>query len=408
MSLPLHSSMVRSYRFNARSKSDLLQGMQVSDAMTYALIAYLVIGSTLGYTSNDSWYAIGTGLGMILGFSSVLSKKFRREELAVAVLAFSISLVVAIIARSLTLLLTTVLIVSSKGMSVKALLKFFLAVKGASFTVLILFGALGVFDVVTVAHYSALVNETIGRLSINGVATNILHLGLFAMMVLIIAVKQDELSLLAYIAMMTVNIIFYYAVSYSSGGLLVTSCALILSAAARYSKLARKVTCKYAFLIVPISIIFFLYTGYQYNGTGMIEELNHLTTGRIAYNHYWLSTHGLSLFGINATDQPAAFDNSIVYLLVGQGIFVAIAVLGGYWVAMRRLGKISEVYALIFVLSFYLFSMSESILPSVVVNPSLFVVVDVLLPGFYLRAVSNQNPDVSLDGDEVSRESRLP
>lgn len=392
--------------YSARSKA--VSHMKVADIMTYALFAYLVIGSTWGYTSNDEWYLIGTGLGIILGFSSIVSRKYSHKELATIATAFIVSVLIAIVARSLTLLLTTAVIASSKGMRVTSLLKFFFAIKAASLFALIAFGMLDIFDVVEVSHYSALAGGTIGRLSINGVATNILHLGLFAMMVSIIAIEQYKLSLLAYIAMMAINIFFYYAISYSSGGLLVTSCALALSAAARFSRLARKAICKYAFFVLPISVIFFLYTGYQYNGTGIIEEFNHLTTGRIAYNHYWLSTHGLSLFGINAAGQPAAFDNSIVYLLVGQGVIAAIAILGGYWIAMRRLGKSGEVYVLIFVLSFYLFSMSESILPSVVVNPSLFVVVDVLLPGFYLRAVSNQNLDVSLDGVEISRESRLP
>ena len=390
------SSLAHSCRLATRSKSGLLQSMKVSDAMTYVLVAYLVIGSTLGYASDDSWYLIGTGLGTILGFSSVLSKKYSRKELAVVAAAFTASLLIALVARSLTLLLTTVVIVSSKGMSVKALLKFFLAVKGASFAVLILFGALGVFETIEVAHYSALVGGTISRSSINGVATNILHLGLFAIIILIIAIKQDKLSMLSYVAMMCVNIAFYYFISYSSGGLIVTTCALVLAAALRYSKLIMRLVCKYGCLIVPLTIVLFMYTGYQYSGAGIIEEFNHLTTGRIAYNHYWLTTFGPTLFGVNAAGQPAAFDNSVVYLVVGQGIIAATAILAGYWVAARRLGKSGDAYTLLMVLFFYLFSMSESILPSVVVNPSLFVVVDALLPGFYFGAPSSRDGNLGL------------
>lgn len=364
--------------------------------MTYALIAFLVIGSTLGYTSNDAWYMTGTTLGTILGLSSVLSKQYSRKELVVVATAFVVSLLVVIMARSLTLLLTTIVIASSKGMSVKSLLKFFLLVKGVSFSVLVIFGALGIFDTIEVAHYSALVGGTISRSRINDVATNILHLSLFAIMILIIAIKQAKLTFLSYILMMVVNFAFYYFVSFSSGGLIITSCAVLLAAAVRYSKLIRKVVCKYGPLLVPATIVLFLYTGYQYDGTGIIEQFNHLTTGRIAYNHYWLETYGPTLFGVSAAGQPAAFDNSIVYLIVGQGMIVALAILGGYWAAARRLGKAEEPYTLLLVLFFYLFSMSESILPSVVVNPSLFVVVGVLLPGFYCDDASLGNePTVS-------------
>lgn len=407
MGLSARPSLTGTFILPTKTKSGNLQNMKVTDAMAYVLFAYLVIGSTWGYTSNDAWYLIGTGLGTILGLSSVISKEYSHKELVVVATAFIVSVFVAIVARSLTLLLTTVVIASSKGMRVTSLLKFFLTIKVVSFSILIAFGMLGIFETVEVFHYSALAGETIGRLSINGVATNILHLGLFAIMVLIIALKQDKLSLLAYIVMMAVNIAFYYSISYSSGGLIATSCALILAAAVRYSRWAKKAVCRYAFLVVPITVVFFLYTGYQYNGTGMIEELNRLTTGRIAYNHYWLSTFGPSLFGINSAGRPAAFDNSVVYLVVGQGVVVAAAILGGYWAATKRLGKSGEAYLLLLVLSFYLFSMSESILPSIVVNPSLIVVLDVLLPGFYLSVGSVQDQNLVSSKTEISKETRV-
>lgn len=380
--------------------------MKVTDALTYALIAFLVISSTLGYTSDDAWYTTGTALGMILGLSSAFSKQYSRKELVVVAVAFVVSLLVAIMARSLTLLLTTVVMASSKGMSVKDLLKFFLLVKSVSFSILVIFGALGIFDTVEAAHYSALVGDTIIRTRINGVATNILHLGLFAITVLIIAIKQDKLTFLSCILMMTVNVAFYYFISFSSGGLITTSCAVLLAAAIRYSKLIRRAVCKYGFLLVPITIVLFLYTGYQYDGTGIIEQFNHLTTGRIAYNHYWLETYGPTLFGVNAAGQPAAFDNSVVYLIVGQGVIAALAILGGYWAAARRLGKAGEPYTLLLVLFFYIFSMSESVLPSVVVNPSLFVVVGVLLPGFYCDDASPGNEPTVLRASIGSKELR--
>lgn len=406
MSLTTYPSLKMSSS-HTRSKSGFLQSMKVTDAMTYALIAFLVISSTLGYTSDDSWYLTGTGLGTILGLSSVLSKKYSKRELAIVATAFVASLLVAFMAQSLTLLLTTVVIASSKEMRVKTLLKFFLFVKGVSFAALVTLGALGIFDTIEVAHYSALVGDTISRSSINGVATNILHLGLFAIMILIIAIKQDKLTFLSYALMMVVNFAFYYLVSFSSGGLIFTSCAVLLAIAVHYSKLIRRAVCRYGFLLVPATIALFLYTGYQYSGTGVIGQLDHLTTGRIAYNHFWLETYGPTLFGVSAAGQPAAFDNSVVYLVVGQGMIAAMAILGGYWIAARRLGKADDPYMLLLVLSFYLFSMSESILPSVVVNPSLFVVVGILMPGFYCDDSLSRNASTISQTSTDSTEMRL-
>ena len=214
-------------------------------------------------------------------------------------------------------------------------------------------------------------------------ATNILHLGLFTLFVLLAALKQERLGFVSYLAMMAVNIVFYRCVSYSSAGILVTGCAILLAMGVRYSGVVASALCRFGCFVVPLTVAFFLYTGYQFDGTGWIAELNHLMTGRIAYNHYWLTAIGPTLFGVNPAGAPAAFDNSVVYLTVGLGVFAAMAVLAGYFLAMRRLGRSRDVYLLLAVFMFYAFSMSESVLPSAVVNPSLFIVVAAISPGFY-------------------------
>lgn len=363
--------------------------LKVTDVFWYALLAFLVAGSTWGNTSDDMWYLVGTALGVILGAVSILSKKYSGRELGLLCGMVALSIVVALSSRSLTLLLTSVLVVASKEMRLDTILRAFLVVKAISFVSLIVFGLVGFVDVEAVSHYSALAGGTIVRQSLNGVATNILHLGLFALFVLIIAIKQEKLGLASYLAMMAVNIVFYRYVSYSSAGILVTGCAILLAMGVRYSGTVSKMLCRLGYLVVPFTVVFFIYTGYQFDGTGWIAELNHLMTGRIAYNHYWLTVIGPTLFGVNPEGAPAAFDNSVVYLTVGLGVFVAMAIFAGYFFAMRRLGRSRDSYLLVAVFMFYVFSMSESVLPSAVVNPSLFIVVAVISPGFYKALETN-------------------
>lgn len=368
-----------------------MSSLPVSDAIFYLYYAFLIVGSTIGFDSNDLWYGIGTGLGAILAMSAIASKRFSHRDLCLIGLAFALSAAVAFAARSLTLLLTTVVVASSKGMKLESLLSFFLIVKLIAFSTFLCLGAVGFFETTVVSHYSALVGEMISRKSINGVATNILHLGLFAIITMFISLKREKLSLISYVVMMLLNVLFYYFVSYSSGGLVVTGIVLLLGFGIRYSRTISGLLCKFSHLIIPATVVFFLYTGFRFDGTGWIAEVNHLVTGRIAYNHYWLTAHGATLFGLNPSGLPAAFDNSVVYMLVGQGVFAAFVFLGGYWIAMRRLGKAGNAYLLLAVVAFYLFSMSESILPSIVVNPSLMIVLGALVPSFYsLEGVSRR------------------
>ncbi len=383
MSLMMLGGLSDSKRRDRHVGAGGASSLKVTDAFWYALLAFLVAGSTWGYTSDDMWYLIGTALGVILGVVSILSKRYSGRELGLSFGMVGLSIVVALSSHSLTLLLTSVLVVASKEMKLDTILRAFLVVKAVSLIFLIVFGLLGLVDVEAVSHYSALAGGTIVRQSVNGVATNILHLGLFTLFVLLAALKQERLGLVSYLAMMAINIVFYRYVSYSSAGLLVTGCAILLAIGVRYSGVVARALCRFGCLVVPFTVVFFLYTGYQFDGTGWIAELNHLMTGRIAYNHYWLTVIGPTLFGVNPAGAPAAFDNSVVYLIVGLGVFAAMAVLAGYFLTMRRLGRRRDAYLLLAVFMFYAFSMSESVLPSAVVNPSLFIVVAAISPGFY-------------------------
>ena len=222
---------------------------------------------------------------------------------------------------------------------------------------LVIFGALGIFDTIEVAQYSALVGDTISRFRINGVATNILHLGLFAIMILIITIKQGKLTFLSYGLMMVVNVMFYYFVSYSSGGLIVTSCAVLLAAGVRYSKLIRRAVCKYGFLLIPTTIALFLYTGYQYDGTGVIEQFNHLMTGRVAYNHYWLEAYGPTLFGVSASGKPCIRQQRRIHRRPRHDCCVGHS---GRILSLRADWENPEEPYILLLVILFLFSMSES------------------------------------------------
>lgn len=357
--------------------------LKVADAFWYVMLAILVCGSTWGYTSNDIGYLVGTCFGVILGIVSILSRHYSKNGLLITGILIALASIVALSSRSLTLLLSALLILGSKDMDLHSIIKAFFIVKSVSLISLMAFACLGLVNVDSISHYSALAGGTIVRQSINGASTNTLHLGLFSILILYIIIKRNRLRGISFLAMMAINYLFYRYISYSSAGLLVTGFAVLLAMGIRYSKVIKILLCRFGYLVVPVTFIFFMYTGYKFDGTGWIAEINHLMTGRIAYDHYWLTAIGPTWFGINPSGETAAFDNSIIYLVVGLGVFVAALVLTAYFIAMKRLGRNQDAYLLLAVFMFYLFSMSESVIPSVVVNPSLFIVVAVICKGFY-------------------------
>lgn len=366
------------------AQQDYLPKMLSSICFYVSYIAF-VAGQTLGYGSGDFEYMIIAIVASVLLSFGILLNGYRVRDLPAYALLIGVSVLSTVVTHKLTLLLTVLLLCCAKGKSTRDIFKCTLIVKMVSIIALFLLFEMEIFKAETKTHYSPAMGEEVERFSINGTSTNILHLGLCTVFLLLIYLYPLFRSIASLLIMFVINYLFYTQVTHGTAGLFVTSLLLLLSAFIFHCNTAEFFFDKYIFMSVPLFICVFIYSGYEYGKQGWISQLDRVMTGRIAYNHYWLTQYGISLFGNNTSGASAFFDNSVIYLLVQFGLIVFVAVFYAYYRGMLEYGKTGKTEDVLLLFAFLLYSMSESVLPSAVVNPSLFILL-CLLQGKRLTA----------------------
>ncbi len=97
-----------------------------------------------------------------------------------------------------------------------------------------------------------------------------------------------------------------------------------------------KNTLKYIIFFIPVGILAMsLFLGYQYNGQGIYQKLNHSLSSRLSFSHYYLTHYDYTLFGqkivrVNSREakekdiERYILDNSYLSLVINFGILPTI------------------------------------------------------------------------------------
>lgn len=351
-----------------------------NNAIRYAYLCYLfaVVGmSTLGYTADSTVYKIIVGAGAVLAVVSLCSQRYTVKYVVLLVLLFVLSFIEMAITKRITLMLTLLLLVAARDIPRKNIFSTFFAAKLCGLLLMFLFVSFGFFKVETHLYYKMGLGKYIQRITINGYGTTLIHLSVITCFVLYFALKKGMVGYFYYIFNFIVNY-FCYRLSLSTMGFLVGTVCLILFFVTQKSNKIRNLFVKLSIWSIPLFIIFSFGTALHYSEFGLVAYLDKLFQGRIRYNNIFLTNHPFSIFGSGMLYDEGWFDNSYVYIWVAYGVIVFLI----FFVAMQRMiveyRKVDDWIALLVIFVFLLVSISESIYPSAVVNPSLFLLLPLL------------------------------
>lgn len=364
-------------------KGNTLGDMSVLDLFFYVLLAVCIIFQTWGYSFSDASYIGAVALVGLLALAKILASRYTGRDLIMCALLLGVGLFFALKAHRYTVLLSAVLLIAAKGVSTRRLLTSFLGIKLFAIVSLFILAAIGVFGVETVQHYRMTTGEIEMRMVINGAVTNIVHLGFFTVAVLWLCLKYERIRVHDVVLLLVLDVAMYLGVTRSTAGVALSALAALLIFACSKSRVVESAFLRLAPLVPFGLMLVMVVLGYAYGSSGFMDFVNKLSTGRIAYDHYWLTTYGPTLFGADFSQliDEGNFDDSFVYVIVVYGAVFGALLYGAVTkllVEMRQGGAASG--ALLVVL-FLVYSAAESMYPSAVVNPSLFLLTSVLFDG---------------------------
>ena len=360
-----------------------LGGMGVLDLFFYILLAVCIVFQTWGYSFGDTTYIGAVALAGILAAAKMLASRYTGRDLIVCVVLLGVGLYFAAKAHRYTVLLTVVLIIAAKGIETRKLLTGFLGIKTVALVSFFVFAALGAFDVESVQHYRMTTGVFETRVLINGASTNILHLGFFTIATLWLCLKYERIRMGDVAVLLFLDGVLYLGVTRSTAGVALTAVAVLLIFASSKLKGLERSLLRLAPLAPFALMLVMVFLGYAYGSSGFMDFVNKLSTGRIAYDHYWLTTYGPTLLGSDFAELigEGNFDDSFVYILVVYGFLFALLLYGAVTRLLIEIKRGGDAPGALLVVLFLIYSAAESMYPSAVVNPSLFLVGGFLFDG---------------------------
>ena len=183
---------------------------------------------------------------------------------------------------------------------------------------------------------------------------------------------------------MLTNILLYLIITRSVAGVMMTGMTIAFFFLCSHLRSLEGVIVRVAPFVPVMLAVLSVVMGLSYGSSEIADFVNRLTTGRTSFDHYFLTTYGVSLFGADYAQliSEGNFDNSYVYSLVIYGLVFTVLLYGSVTVLLWRIAyREGSPQKALLLLVFLFYGLAESVYPSAVVNPSLFLLTAVLFDG---------------------------
>lgn len=150
--------------------------------------------------ASDVPYILTVAIGGVFALTRILTSKYDPRWFLSTLLLLLLASVEFAISKRFTLFLTVLLLVGAKDMNIKTLLYAFLLAKIIGLLLMFLLVVVGIFKIEIYQYYKMATESFVQRVTVNGAATNVLHLSLLSIIFLVFFLKKGHLSYLLYIA----------------------------------------------------------------------------------------------------------------------------------------------------------------------------------------------------------------
>lgn len=363
----------------------------------YAFILINTFFKGIGLDNSSKIYLIGLIIGVIALIEKLLNDKYTKKEIIFIASSLLVGIITFLIAKTPTLLLTCLCLAGMKNVEVNDVFKKMYYVRLLTFVAVITLSLAGIIENEKISMWrSGRISE---RYSLGFGHPNTLHLTFFILVALYMYNKYEKLKILDYSIIIVLNLTLYQF-SVSRTGMIVTMLLVVFFLISKI-KGVNKIIIKLPIIIFIILLIFSFATGLLYGKVRIMDKLNDILNGRVAYSHYYLQTYGFSLFGSNTkNDTNALFDNGYLYMYVQFGI-IGLAYLSILYLKIfKKIMKTLDVKKAVLSICFLIYIFTESFSPNIFMNIILLFAADTIF-------IKKSNSNYSQKEGELNGKSKL-
>ncbi len=360
-----------------------LAEISVLDAAYYLFVFFAVFLNTIGFGFSSRTYTVLMALLAIASTVRVIVMRVDYRDIIISLFMIILCVSISMKTGKYTIALSALLIVTAYDVDVITILKVYLAAKVMGLLWILFSVITGINTVSVVQHYRMITGEYETRVKISGIPGNAMQLSICCVMVLYMTVNFKRINWWCVIALLSLSVFTYCTVTRSLTGVIMSFFSVVLYAVMSSDTIISRGICRVSPLLPIVISVTMLFIGYHYNSNAIYSFLNNLSTGRIAYDHYYLTEYGISAFGNDYTSmiEDGFFDDSYVYMPVVFGYVFTVIIIASVTVSLVKLVRVNStrgVSLICLIMFFLIYSVAESVFPSCVANPALFVLVGTL------------------------------
>ena len=344
----------------------------------WLFITYFVlvtIGKSIGLDADSLLLQFITLIAFLFLAAKLLTTKYTVKEVIIIAILIILGLLLYFTTKREGVLLSILTISGLKGVSYKKLFTVVFKVRVIAYISLITLASLGIINNVACLLWK----NGIGYITRYGLGyshPNMLHANLFMLVILYTYLNYEKLRTRHYLIIMILNIIIYNLSTSRTGFYMTTM--VVFGAITIKSKFGSRFCNKIFIMILPISLIFSLYSALYYSKAVIIKTLDTILTGRIYFSNYFLTHYPIKLFGYNLSNETKILDNGYFILLLNYGAIIFGLYVFGYLLITKKMIRLGMKKELLIISCFTVYGITESYIPNVFLNLSLIFMGDLL------------------------------
>lgn len=346
---------------------------KISIISSYIFIAIFCLCKGFALDQSDKIYIIISAISLIFICTKILFSEFTKKEVIIYSCLIVLSGVIFLFSKRLTIILSVLLILSSKDMKPESIFKTIFYTRLFSFLCMIFLSSLEIIPSNNILFYRD--GEELSRKAFGYSHPNEAASQLFLIVTSgILFLKNKKMKNIACLISI-VPCFLLYKVTYSRSSILVTSMFIIVELITINIKFFNKILKKFSVFIGVLPIVITAFFAIFYGKVEFLDKINELLTGRVYYVDLICKSLNPRLFGISndVISNELNFDNSYIKILYYDGIVLFLVYIIGFIYFIKNAIAKNKFEFISFALIFAFYGISEGYLNNAIINFSLLL-----------------------------------
>lgn len=363
-----------------------------SEILVYIFFIMITFGKGIGLSGSNKIYNFAYIIGIILIVIKLMKDKFSQKEFISIALLVGIGVLDFLIGNATTVLFTAISIACIKNIDKEKIFKIMFWTRLVALCLMILLSTLGIIENNIMLHYRA--NEGfVERYCFGYAHPNFVHSSFSIIVFLFGYIYYSKINIFTISAIEILNLILY-TFTLSRTGFIVLTLYLLIIYLIKNIKQIRRLVPKFLKVSIFVFLIMAFLLAYMYTNNEFIKKLDVLLTGRLNYMNILLRNYNIPIIGSDYYNNIVMFDNGYFSMLYEGGLLATIWFVYFYYKTNKYLVNHNMEKEMIVTIFFLFYSMFESYLISILMNPTLIFVAQ------YIFDEKNKNREMKKNNEE--------